>query len=117
MGQDWELRSSHCRAEETSCGARGGFLPRHDEDLREPLVRRQGSLVCCSPWGCIDKLCVEPAGVSRRCMGVSVPLRLVPSPTGLPSKSFSNKHLFSCYQVLGTLLGIVDAPLTMMGQA
>ena len=21
------------------CGARGGFLPRHDEDLREPLVR------------------------------------------------------------------------------
>ena len=28
-----------------SCGARGGFLPRHDEDLREPLVRRQGSHV------------------------------------------------------------------------
>ena len=27
----------------SSCGARGGFLPRHDEDLREPLVRRQGS--------------------------------------------------------------------------
>ena len=23
----------------SSCGARGGFLPRHDEDLREPLVR------------------------------------------------------------------------------
>ena len=29
----------------SSCGARGGFLPRHDEDLREPLVRRQGSQV------------------------------------------------------------------------
>ena len=29
----------------SSCGARGGFLPRHDEDLREPLVRRQGSHV------------------------------------------------------------------------
>ena len=28
-----------------SCGAHGGFLPRHDEDLREPLVRRQGSQV------------------------------------------------------------------------
>ena len=28
-----------------NCGARGGFLPRHDEDLREPLVRRQGSQV------------------------------------------------------------------------
>ena len=45
------------------CGARGGFLPRHDEDLREPLVRRhtpvflpgdsqgQGSLVGCRLWG------------------------------------------------------------------
>ena len=29
----------------SSCGARGGFLPRHDEDLREPLMRRQGSQV------------------------------------------------------------------------
>ena len=29
----------------SSCGAHGGFLPRHDEDLREPLVRRQGSQV------------------------------------------------------------------------
>ena len=27
----------------SSCGARGGFLARHGEDLREPLVRRQGS--------------------------------------------------------------------------
>ena len=27
------------------CGTRGGFLPRHDEDLREPLVRFQGSHV------------------------------------------------------------------------
>ena len=29
----------------SSCGARGVFLTRHDEDLREPLVRRQGSQV------------------------------------------------------------------------
>ena len=29
----------------SSCGTGGGFLPRHDEDLREPLVRRQGSHV------------------------------------------------------------------------
>ena len=46
----------------SSCGARGGFLPRHDKDLREPLVRRtsvllpgesqgQGSLVGCRLWG------------------------------------------------------------------
>ena len=32
------------------------------------------------------ELCVEPAGFSRRCTGVSVPLPVVPSPTGLPSK-------------------------------
>ena len=31
-------------------------------------------------------LCVEPAGVSGQCTGVSVPLRVVPSPTGLPLK-------------------------------
>ena len=29
----------------SSCAARGGFLARHDEDLREPLVPRQGSQV------------------------------------------------------------------------
>ena len=32
------------------------------------------------------ELCVEPAGVSGRCTMVTVPLRVVPSPTGLPSK-------------------------------
>ena len=32
------------------CGARGGFLPRRDEDLKEPLVRRQGSQVSMWPW-------------------------------------------------------------------
>ena len=29
----------------SGCGARGGFLTRHNEDLREPLVRRQGTHV------------------------------------------------------------------------
>ena len=29
---------------------------------------------------------VEPAGLCGRCPGVAVPLRVVPSPTGLPSK-------------------------------
>ena len=47
---------------------------------KSALLSRSGGLRA------LDKLCVEPAGVSRRCMGVSVPLRLVPSPTGLPSK-------------------------------
>ena len=31
------------------------------------------------------ELCVEPAGLCGRCTGVAVPLRVVPSPTGLPS--------------------------------
>ena len=32
------------------------------------------------------ELCVEPSGFSGRCTEVSVPLRVVPSSTGLPSK-------------------------------
>ena len=32
------------------------------------------------------ELCVEPAGLCGRCTGVAVPLRVVPSATGLPSK-------------------------------
>ena len=32
------------------------------------------------------ELCVEPAGFSGQCTEVSVPLRVVPSSTGLPSK-------------------------------
>ena len=39
--------------------------------------------------GCLRplvELCVEPAGLCGRCTGVAVPLRVVPSPTGLPSK-------------------------------
>ena len=31
------------------------------------------------------ELCVEPAGLCGRCTGVAVPLRVVPSATGLPS--------------------------------
>ena len=44
-------------------------------------------LSSCS-WGDIPlvELCVEPAGLCGRCTGVAVPLRVVPSPTGLPSK-------------------------------
>ena len=32
------------------------------------------------------ELCVEPVGLCGRCTGVAAPLRVVPSPTGLPSK-------------------------------
>ena len=47
-----------------------------------------GSLPSSCAWGDRPRveLCVEPVGFSGRCMGVSVPLRVVPSSTGLPSK-------------------------------
>ena len=41
------------------------------------------------------ELSVEPAGFSGRCTGVSVPLRVVPSSTGLPSKRFPGIGFFS----------------------
>ena len=42
--------------------------------------------LCSSGFRPLVKLCVESAGFSRRCTGVAVPLRVVPSATGLPSK-------------------------------
>ena len=58
------------------------------------------------------ELCVEPTGVSGRCTRVSVPLRVVPSPTGLPSKrgpghsflihSSADGHL-GCFHVLAII--------------
>ena len=41
------------------------------------------------------QLCVEPAGFSGQCTGVSVPLRVVPSPTGLTSKRCPGIGVFS----------------------
>ena len=41
-GSLWEL--PRAKRVSLTCGARGGFLTSHDEDLREPLVRCQGSL-------------------------------------------------------------------------
>ena len=38
------------------------------------------------------ELCVEPAGLCGRCAGVAVPLRVVPSPTGLPSKRYEEQR-------------------------
>ena len=39
------------------------------------------------------ELCVEPAGLSGRCTGMLMPLRSVPSPTGLPSKRVRHRVL------------------------
>ena len=87
-----------------------GLISRGGRNLRLPLcfgLRHQGPcrvgtgesgyvfseewnsacLSSCS-WGFrpLVKLCVESAGFSRRCMGMSVSLHVVPSSTGLPSK-------------------------------
>ena len=48
----------------SSCGARGGFLARHDEDLREPLMRRQGSQVSmCMARGSASLLSIHGRGL------------------------------------------------------
>ena len=41
------------------------------------------------------ELCVEPAGLCGRCTRVSVPLRVVPSSTGFPSKRCAGIGFFS----------------------
>ena len=89
-----------------------GLTSRGDRNLRIPLrfgLRPQGScrvgtgesvLVlseegkpaglssCSGGLRPLVELCVETAGYPGRCTGVSVPLRVVPSSTGLPSKRF-----------------------------
>ena len=51
---------------------------------------------------------MEPAGFSGRCTGVSVPLRVVPSSTGLPSKRFPGIGFFSrAYQKIGVFQHVV----------
>ena len=53
-------------------------------------------LSSCS-WGDrpLVELYVEPAGFSGRCTGVSLPLRVVPLSTGLPSKRYRGIGFFS----------------------
>ena len=54
------------------------------------------------------ELSVEPAGFSGRCTGVSVPLRVVPSSTGLPSKRFPGIGFFSrAYRKIGVFQHVV----------
>ena len=54
------------------------------------------------------ELCVEPTGFSGRCTGVSVPLRVVPSSTGLPSKRCPGIGFFSrAYQKIGVFQHVV----------
>ena len=80
----------------SSCGTRGGFLARHGEDLREPLVRRQGSQVSLrvarrsALWlssngrglGPQDALKRDSRGLSRVVAGKSRFPRLLPGTLG-----------------------------------
>ena len=77
-----------------------GLLSISDSEHRVPTELGQESQAssCVEEWNStglsscsldnrpLVELCVEPAGFSRRCTVVSLPLHLVPSPTGLPSK-------------------------------
>ena len=77
-----------------------GFLSISDADRRVPAEFGQESQAssCVEEWNttCLSScsrgdrplvdLCLEPAAFSGRCMGISVPLRVVPSSTALPSK-------------------------------
>ena len=45
----------------------------------------------------LSALSMEPAGLCGRCTGVAVPLRVVPSDTGLPSKRGPGKGILYPY--------------------
>ena len=76
----------------SSCGACGGFLTRHDEELREPLVRRKGSQVSLriarGSWSSLlshgkglgpqDALKKDSGGISRVAAGNPCFPRLLP---------------------------------------
>ena len=77
------------------------FLFISDSDCRVPaeLGQETQASSCVEEWNSacllscswddrpLVELCVEPADFSRQCMLVSVPLRVVPSSKGLPSKT------------------------------
>ena len=77
-----------------------GFVSISDSDRRVPAelgqeshassCKEEWNYACLSSYSRGDRqlveLCLESAGFSRRCTRVSVPLRVVPSSTGLPLK-------------------------------
>ena len=56
-------------------------LPVHQQFLQ--FTQTQWPLELLRGLRPLVELCVEPAGLCGRCTGVAVPLRVVPSPTGL----------------------------------
>ena len=96
-------RGPHDKLRQVPQGSSPGFeCAGSDSDRRVPAELGQESQAssCVEEWNsaCLSscsrsdrplvELCVEPAVLSGRCMGVSVPLRFLPSYTGLPSKRY-----------------------------
>ena len=66
---------------------------------------------CSGGFRPLVELCVEPAGLCGRCTGVAVPLRVVPSPTGLPSKRGPGR--IAVLLTLNDPKALVDCPLRL----
>ena len=60
----------------------------NQEELQEIALRlkRDGKVTFVTYDSWLSDHVVEPPGLCGRCTGVAVPLRVVPSPTGLPLK-------------------------------
>ena len=61
-----------------------GVMPRLEGEAKDSALL--SSRTCSGGLRPLVELCVEPAGLCGRCTGVAVPLRVVPSATGVPSK-------------------------------
>ena len=99
----WKRASSRVEA------GPSGFLSISDSYCNVPaeLVQEIQASSCVEKWNSacpsscswgdrpLVELYVEPAGFPRRCTGVSVPLRVMPSSTGLPSKRCPGIRFFS----------------------
>ena len=91
-----QWKRASCRVE----AGTSGFVSISNSDRRVPAelgqeshassCKEEWNYACLSSYSRGDRelfeLCLESAGFSRRCTRVSVPLRVVPSSTGLPFK-------------------------------
>ena len=87
-GEEWILTSlaSLLGRRVTQSIARWKIFLYHIEFFLSEEGNPAGLSSCSGGLRPLVELCVEPAGLCGRSTGVAVPLRVVPSPTGLPSK-------------------------------
>ena len=100
----------------SSCGVRGAFLTTHDEVLREPLMRRQGSQVSMSVARGSASLFSSPGrGLghqgSRASLGQSLVDSLLPSPRPCYAEDFicslQESVSQSCVSSGGSVVGLM----------